>query len=395
MQQSAFPTPVSVARAQYARTGALPVSSCFLFLAVLLEPIYVLPSGLPQVSDAFFAGFIATSLFAAGYRPTNHLFLLLLCVFVFWVFSVTTFWAVYLLLPWGMLHALYIIYNAIICWQVAAHTATSDKLLKAVAVAALVSLCVQALLIVALPSESSRATGSANNPNQFAYWALNAMAVSLLASHYWSVFRKWAVLATTAATIVVLHSISKASAAALIMFLAMLSLQSRKGRVLVAVGLLLTPLIILTPSQISISDSDLYNRWRVRILERGEGLNISEMVTHRKYDRLFEHPEYLVLGASAVRPDRPRDKEDKEIHSTFANLAYSYGVIGLLLFLGIVAAAIYGNLHNAVFLLPAFVYGFTHNGIRSTLLWVLIGLLSGLSERLGSLRSVHRAYGTR
>ncbi len=405
MNQSAFPAAIGAAQTKYAEPGAraLSVSSGLLFMAVLLEPIYLLPNGVPQISDIFFVAFIAASLLASERGQISPLFTLLLYVFGFWVFSVTAFWAMFLSMPLGMLHALYIIYNGIICWRVAVHTAASDKLLKAIAVGSLVSLCIQALLVVT-SSDAYRATGTANNPNQFGYWALNAVAVSFLADRYWPAFRKWAILAAIAAATVLLHSISRAAGAAFAMMLAILALQSRKSRALaVALGILAAPLIILTPSQIStitsqisiITGSELFDRWQKRISHSGEGLSVSESLTYRAYDRIFNYPEYLAFGASALAPGRFGSYGKvygKEIHSTFGNLIFSYGIIGLTLFLSMLAVVIYGNLHNAVFLLPAIVYGFTHNGIRSTLLWILIGLLVGLSGRLRPSRSPRRAY---
>lgn len=122
-----------------------------------------------------------------------------------------------------------------------------------------------------------------------------------------------------------------------------------------------------------VENTELYGNVSYRIMDIGK--NKDDNLEGRGYDRIFNHPEYLLLGAGEV--DIKRFKSfDGEIHSTFGNLFFSYGVIGLALFLGIIISLIKGNnFTNYYYIIPLFLYSLTHNGIRNTILWILFALI--------------------
>jgi hypothetical protein len=68
-----------------------------------------------------------------------------------------------------------------------------------------------------------------------------------------------------------------------------------------------------------------------------------------------------------------------EVHSTMYSLLVSYGMIGLGLFMlfyfGLFRRALTNKIDLAVSMALPMIYGLTHNGIRSTLFWLLLAMI--------------------
>ena len=68
-----------------------------------------------------------------------------------------------------------------------------------------------------------------------------------------------------------------------------------------------------------------------------------------------------------------------EIHSTIYNLLVSYGLIGVGLFIffyfGLFRRALTNKIDLAISMALPMIYGLTHNGIRSTLFWLLLSMI--------------------
>ncbi len=95
---------------------------------------------------------------------------------------------------------------------------------------------------------------------------------------------------------------------------------------------------------------------------------------YRGYDRISNHPEYLVFGAGEGGYNRfDTFIENHEIHSSFGTIVFCYGIPGTVLFL----LFIYSLLKKLpwfylVYSLPLFAYGVTHMGLRFTIFWVAL-----------------------
>jgi hypothetical protein len=103
-----------------------------------------------------------------------------------------------------------------------------------------------------------------------------------------------------------------------------------------------------------------------------------------------EYPEYLLTGAgegALYRFDEADDGDEQihEIHSTFLTIMFSYGLVGTAAF----AAAIWRLYRLSsggafLYLIPPFLYGLTHQGLRFSFFWLLlavIGVLGSVASR--------------
>ena len=99
----------------------------------------------------------------------------------------------------------------------------------------------------------------------------------------------------------------------------------------------------------------------------------------RGYGRLFAFPEYVLLGAGEGEFNRFGIGHQLELHSAPATLIFSYGLPGVLLLGGWVFAIVRANsVQRLMLLAPAAIYLLTHQGLRFTMLWVVVALLAAL-----------------
>ena len=96
----------------------------------------------------------------------------------------------------------------------------------------------------------------------------------------------------------------------------------------------------------------------------------------RGYDRIAANKEYLLFGAGEGGTDRFKETTKlgtAEIHSSAGTILFSYGIVGCVLFLLFVWRLVEGaTLRISMLLVPPLLYTFAHQGLRFTLLWVLL-----------------------
>jgi hypothetical protein len=116
---------------------------------------------------------------------------------------------------------------------------------------------------------------------------------------------------------------------------------------------------------------------------RGTTTKDSGFAEERAYDRLWRFKEHLVIGAGEGDFKRFDTRKDaREIHSSFATLWFSYGIIGVTLFFLFVARVIRGApLRLTVMLVPTLAYTVAHQGLRFTLLWIMLAVFMALKEQ--------------
>ncbi len=122
-------------------------------------------------------------------------------------------------------------------------------------------------------------------------------------------------------------------------------------------------------------DPDLLQH-RLQALEQSTP---DDYLRDRGLDRIFDHPEYLLVGAG--EGDMGRFHHNKqEIHSSAANLLFSYGVAGTALFLIFVRRFTMSvRTGLTLMMVPAFSYSLFHHGMRARPFWLMLAIALGLA----------------
>jgi hypothetical protein len=356
----------------YQRT-AVPVVLLVLGSYVVLKPYYLLPSGLPQVGDLLIAGALPLAMLLPRPRKSRdeRRFQWSLMLFCGYAAAVSLTWTFLLMDPGVAVSATYYAFNLclmIVCLRVGGLYPKTTLLVIAYAIA--VSAALQAASIgLSFNTERFRQIASFNNPNQLGYWSL--LSLCLLWCIAGKVKIKWYIQAPTVifllyTTGVALSKSGMISAA----FLCVLHLVKKPRLLFVA-------MLALAPAYLMLENTTLVERINTRLENIGQ--QSDDTLETRGYGRIVDYPQYLALGAGEGGVYRFSSEFDTthEMHSTLGTVLFSYGLVGLTIF----AAAIWylyrvSSDGRFLYVLPAFLYGFTHQGLRFSFFWLLLSVIA-------------------
>jgi len=121
-------------------------------------------------------------------------------------------------------------------------------------------------------------------------------------------------------------------------------------------------------------DTDLWEN-RVALVEQS---TTEDYLTDRGMDRIVDHPEHLLFGAGEGYHLRFHPMK-LEIHSSAANMLFSYGLVGSALFLlflrWLMPAA---GTRVVLLMIPALSYSLFHHGMRARPFWLSLAVALGL-----------------
>lgn len=353
-------------------------------LALLLSPLYLFSSGVPQPAD-FISVFLLICLYVLGrlrWSNSAHQTLRTLALFVAYACAVNFIWAVILYggyansheIPIDVLLAgIYYLFNLCIATAVASMAFWMGSIfVNWTILAILLSSMIQAGVAwqLGINEEAGRTTAFFENPNQLAYFAvLNASLLLVLSrSGHAARVMNWLVpLGMLALIYLAVASSSRAGLAGIGLACVLLYIDNwLRGLLLTLVlsGVILSGVFDPVIEGASSRASKSHGFW--------------EELSYRGYDRMWNHPEYMVFGAGEGQTERLISENARvELHSTPGTLLFSYGIVGSLLF----ALALWTTFRNRGLramlpLLPVFIYGLTHQGLRQGELWMLLSLIA-------------------
>lgn len=355
-------------------------------LFIILTPFYFWKSGLPQVADiimvVLFLVYILShkavfrrpidlkplvrigSFFVAHIVIVNAVWTLLLG-------STSSFW----------LSTVFYIYNFLVFLLIISLSCDyRSRLIEVTFKSTVASLVVQFIMYVGGGGFSGgRMVVGFNNPNQLGYYALLTASLLMFSSKRVKVRFHWFIIGIFVSAVLCFASLSKAAIVSyfgLVVSHIILQHPNKQFKRRLIVFLLLASVaggIILQYSDGLLLSNPLISAVQRRIMSIGH--DSDDSLEGRGYDRIWKHPEYWIFGAG--EGEYYRFGVGMEFHSTLGNLQVSYGILGLGLFLIMLFLIMrHDRYQNAYIILFLMMYGLTHNGIRNTLLWILLGLLA-------------------
>jgi hypothetical protein len=208
------------------------------------------------------------------------------------------------------------------------------------------------------------------NPNQLAYHVLLCATVVVMLAPRYSMPRVVLYGLLLCAFYIELRTYSRAGVLGIVL-LGILQVVQRPT----LVTLLMLPLFGLALYyDLQALDTDM---WEHRI-ETVQESTTEDYLTDRGMDRIVEHPEHLLFGAGEGYYLRFHPRK-LEIHSSAANMLFSYGAVGVLLFLiflrWLMPAA---GPRVTLLMIPALSYSFFHQGMRARPFWLSLAVALGL-----------------
>ncbi len=333
----------------------------------------VFDSGRPQPSDLFLV-----LIFLLALRPA-HIALLtkhvpLYVAFVGWVVLLNGLWGLYRQDDQYVIRLSFQVYNLGLFALVFKARTTQSAVFDRWARRAIGAAAIGQMVLAASPT-GFRATGTFNNSNQLAYWCICMAVMYMVTARKRSLF-DLVVLGPLAW--VSLLSLSRAGIIAfgLVMATWLWELLRRSphrviygAAILAAVGLLTTlPAFGTFALELEVADS---------IEARFTKDSATDEVALRNTDRISHYPEYALVGAGEGDFSRFPHTHQIEIHSTPMTIVFSYGLIGVVTFVGfILTIGRRVSLERRLLIVSLFTYSITHNGMRFPFFWLALAVIA-------------------
>ena len=354
------------------------IAATMLFLGLSLSSLYIFPSGQPQPADLLLLGFagMMTVMALGDERLALSTFTMSWALLAFWVLLVTLGWSLILGSTAFLVHLAFFLFNFLVGMALLRFLRVYGERAKGwirngVAIALLVAA---SQVLMQLSSGILRTTGSFNNPNQLAYFALCGILILMLLDDFRPPLRSLALTGMAAGVVSILGASSLGAMGGGIMILVGWALANAIRVRHFARLLLLVPLLLIVAMLANInSDGQVLRNLEARFDRAPD--KVEGMYEERRFDRLSNFPEYAILGAGEAERQRFAPYHRSEIHSSFVNMLFAYGVPGLGLFLLVIFAALRrAPLYAWIGVSAPLLYSVAHNGIRSTLFWMVLAL---------------------
>ena len=366
----------------------------FLFvLALVTKPFYLTSSGSMQPSDFIYMALFGCFLLSGrirfpGWKEKQWAAAFAYLIVYQFVINVIWYFICYFqdIEDLKMVtRIIYYIFNLFVCLSVFQMCVAVGykRLLKLYLLGSALSLAVCYIGVALNWSGSGRVSGFFNNPNQLGYYAILMMSVFVI---YCRETKKGlTILLIGLCAILNIWSLSKAAligAAVLMVCYALISNEgkgvSRTVISVIAVIVVSTLLYLFMFSDLDIFSNNYYiTKVRMRILNMA-GENDSDLGSGRGYGRILEIGVLVIVGVGQGAYGRFAALTGKELHSTYASILVSYGLIGFFGYGYLFCKAIFSNkkrLFNLLAMAGILLYSVSHDGIRSSLLWTLLAML--------------------
>lgn len=356
---------------------------------IILTPFYIFSSGLPQPADMI-VGFGA--MFFLFSKKKNHIFrypfikkVLKLLSLIFLLNTIYWFYFASQSIPTKIyMPPIFYTFNVVfmIMFIYALEGANSKRNINIVAFFIIVSVSLQMILALAgiqggtrnIDNPTSRATIFFNNPNQLGYYSILMFTLFTILPSKYKKNLFILLYVTFATTYLVLYSGSRAALVS-VLFLAGYIVYNQgfklnlKSMALIMIVVVSIPFVLQTE----------FVRNKIYSIEtrnkRYEDTQITQFQV-RAYDRILNHPEYMIWGAGEGNNDRFNSYHNGEIHSGFGTILFSYGILGFILFMQVIYIAIKRNkLQSLMLISPMLLYNLTHQGLRNALFWTVLAII--------------------
>jgi len=245
-----------------------------------------------------------------------------------------------------------------------------------------------------------RGLGFFNNPNQLGYYGVVLIALVFLCKGKKYGVREIVIISSGGWSVI--SSLSKAAFfSAIIMFIliafvyerdASIKAVCRKIALIIIIGSLIYIFIFTDFSSIPMLAT--ISRMRMRIFNLA-GERDSNLGSGRGYNRIAELGIHILWGMGEGNFSRFKVMNGAEVHSTYASIIVSYGLLGFVLYVVFLCKVMIRpgqTIRNLAIMSGVLLYSVSHNGVRNTLVWILLAAMflsnmsiksdGGISQRL-------------
>ena len=349
-------------------------------LFFIVQPFYFFESGYPQVAH-FLMLFISILVFLGyGFQSLDKKMLMLIKVFgllLAYIIVVNLIWSLILKNMVVLnLNSIYYLFNFIVFTIfLLLYKKLQDRIILYTLYGIIVGVLFQTVISLSYMDLSGfRQTLLFNNPNQLGYYAVICASIFFVISCHLKIKTVYQYLFYLMIMYLAFLSLSKA---ALVSIAILMTVMLKKK--LSIVLLLLVSLMIIYP--IVNTYTPILTNVEKRIVNIGK--TSDDNLVGRGYDRIINHPQYLLFGAGEGMHRRFQSKLSAELHSGPGTLLFAYGLIGLSLFMYLIYLILEPFRERyiyLIYLLPVIFYSLTHHNLRWSLFWIFVAIIAVLRQ---------------
>lgn len=351
---------------------------------VIAFPFYFFPAGSIQPSDFFIIIFAGAYIILNGFKffkdgKTVFKGFLRFCLYLTIInLSVPLFnFGMRLVgLPWYLLSAFYYFNLVLIGFALALHKQYGTRFLYTTVYACIFSGILQITLsnIFATSGEGVRGALFFTNPNQLGYYSLSALTIVLVLESMIKIPKFIVYASFFIFSYMSLVSVSKAAMGSMVILFATYLIANKVFSVKNILAIVIVGGIGFFAIMKTQFGQTFLKNYELR--EQNEETRPDTITEweYRGYDRISNHPQYLIFGAGEGGYNRfDTFITNHEIHSSIGTIVFCYGIPGSILF----ALFVYALLRKLpwnylLYSIPIFAYGATHMGLRFSIFWVAL-----------------------
>ena len=377
------------------------MTNILLLLFILIRPFYVRASGQVQPAD----GFLMLYFFCTVYRDFKAEVLVpnikknkLFYIFLVFAIMINAFYHKVVPDPRFLFSSLYLIYMGVVVYSY--DSGINKELIDKIRYILYGNLMIQFLiyssglgrLYYELWEEgATRYMGTFTDPNQFGFYIFIVLLFAYLTKHEKADTYLFPITSVMGIFLVIQSkSLAAFLGLAVLYTLALLRFISEKFRVnkvILCVMLILTTTGVvyyfIPTSDFRIEDVEYntVNRIRYKIYNVIYADGIKDILRERAAEKIINYPEYFIYGAGEGNYERYYPEPVNEIHSSFINLFFSYGLIPFAILMGWFKKRLKGlNAVSLVCFITILIESMFLVNYRQALFWVLWITLFYLNE---------------
>jgi hypothetical protein len=346
-------------------------------LYIIVFPFYFFERGNPQVADLFGVLIIVANIKNILLHIKSNIFTKALFLFVIYTILVNTIWMSILGEVIILKSSFYYLYSYF--FLLVFYTNINDKrFLDIIVMAISASLAIQFLLWPFVASQGVRSMMFFKDPNQLSFWSFSMLIISYLVSRLANPKPLLLYAMLLLSTFFIFISASKSGLFGCVVFWIYFLVKTRRQIYAFVILAAIAVTFLIALDKINLNSFDLINDVVERVSEKkatGGGSGLED----RGYDRITKFPQYLLFGAGEGEYERFNYRI--ELHSTFFNILFSYGFIGLSIFaFALIAILRRSSLSIKLILLIIVLYTLAHMTLRIPLFWITLLLLYCLNQ---------------
>lgn len=377
------------------------MTNILLLLFILLRPFYVRASGQVQPAD----GFLMLYFFCTVYRDFKAEVLIpnikknkLFYIFLVLAIMINAFYHKVVPDPRFLFSSLYLVYMGVVVYSY--DSGINKELIDKIRYILYANLVIQFLvyssglgrLYYELWEEgATRYMGTFTDPNQFGFYIFIVLLFAYLTKHEKADTYLFPITSVMGIFLVIQSkSLAAFLGLAVLYTLALLRFIGEKFRVnkvILCVMLILTTTGVvyyfIPTSDFRIEDVEYntVNRIRYKIYNVIYADGIKDILRERAAEKIINYPEYFIYGAGEGNYERYYPEPVNEIHSSFINLFFSYGLIPFAILMGWFKKRLKGlNAVSLVCFITILIESMFLVNYRQALFWVLWITLFYLNE---------------